>query len=227
MPTNTNKIYIVTDWIMKLIVINVIWILFNLPLIFVLVNILFIEKIEDIFTFVFPVFICLPFIFFPSTTAMFASVRDYVLKKRLAKSIFSRFWIHYKSNYRKSLLGGFVLSIFWVVLIVDILLFLGESNILIVLFMIVSVLLFVFTVNFFSVVVHVENTFFTTLKNASLITISSPLLMLIITIGSMIILYLSIYWFHFLLLLCTGSLITLLSFYMFYLFYTKVISPSD
>jgi hypothetical protein len=54
------------------------------------------------------------------------------------------------------------------------------------------------------------------MKKTITITISNPIFIPILTFGNIFILFLSIRYFQFLLPLCTGSIITLLSFYLYH-----------
>ncbi|MEK5069938.1 hypothetical protein [Sporosarcina sp. FSL K6-1508] len=40
-------LYIISEWIMKFSLINLFWILFNIPIVFLLLNILFVERMEE------------------------------------------------------------------------------------------------------------------------------------------------------------------------------------
>ena len=50
-------LYAISEWIMKFSMINLFWILFNIPIVFLLLNLLFIEQIE-----------ALPFLLIPIIT---------------------------------------------------------------------------------------------------------------------------------------------------------------
>ena len=45
-------LYAISEWIMKFSMINLFWILFNIPIVFLLLNLLFIEQIEAVTLFI-------------------------------------------------------------------------------------------------------------------------------------------------------------------------------
>ena len=73
-------LYAISEWIMKFSLINLLWILFNIPIVFLLLNLLFIEQIEELPLILIPLILLMPILFFPATTAMFAMVRGWIIK---------------------------------------------------------------------------------------------------------------------------------------------------
>ena len=73
----------------------------------------------------------MPLLFFPATTAMFASVRQWVMQGTISPLLKS-YWGYYKENYKKSFLGGLILTAAWAVLIADYYYFVNKSTLLIV-----------------------------------------------------------------------------------------------
>lgn len=215
-------LYRLCEWIMRFSVINLLWIVFNIPIVFILVNILFVEQTGIIVLLLIPLLILLPLLFFPATTAMFASARDLVMKEEGVS--LRQYWSYFKENYAISLLGGLVLTVLWTIWAVDYYYFSKGNIILLGIFLIMGIVLFVFTINFFSVLSHYHMKLLPAMKNTLLITIGSPVLFLTVLISNSIILYFSIFVFKLLLPFFTGSLIAYLSFSAFYRFYLKVIS---
>jgi uncharacterized membrane protein YesL len=215
-------LYRLCDWFMRFSVINLLWIVFNIPVVFILFNIVFVEHKGIQFFLLVPLLILLPLLFFPATTAMFASARDWVIKDE--GTTIKQYWRYYKENYLKSLIGGLVLTAVWTIWAVDYYYFSKDNAILMGIFLLLGIVLFVFSINFFSVISHYHLKLLTALKNTLFITIGSPVLFLTILISSSILLYISLNIFWFLLPFFTGSLIAYLSFSAFYRFYLKVIS---
>jgi uncharacterized membrane protein YesL len=153
---------------------------------------------------------------------MFASARNLVMKEE-GVSI-RQYWRYYKENYTRSLLGGLVLTVIWTIWAVDYYYFSKENIILLGIFLILGIVLFVFTINFFSILSHYHMKLLPAMKNSFLITMGSPLLFFTVLISNSIILYFSLFVFKFLLPFFTGSLIAYLSFSAFYRYYLKVIS---
>jgi uncharacterized membrane protein YesL len=215
-------LYRLCEWIMRFSVINLLWIVFNIPIAFIVVNILFVEQTGIMVFLLIPLLILLPLLFFPATTAMFASARNLVMKEE-GVSI-RQYWRYYKENYTRSLLGGLVLTVVWTIWAVDYYYFSKENIILLGIFLILGIVLFVFTINFFSILSHYHMKLLPAMKNSFLITMGSPLLFFTVLISNSIILYFSLFVFKFLLPFFTGSLIAYLSFSAFYRYYLKVIS---
>ena len=215
-------LYRLCEWIMRFSVINLLWIVFNIPIAFIVVNILFVKQTGIIVFLLIPLLILLPLLFFPATTAMFASARNLVMKEE-GVSI-RQYWRYFKENYTRSLLGGLVLTVIWTIWAVDYYYFSKENIILLGIFLILGIVLFVFTINFFSILSHYHMKLLPAMKNSFLITMGSPLLFFTVLISNSIILYFSLFVFKFLLPFFTGSLIAYLSFSAFYRYYLKVIS---
>ena len=217
-----DGIYRMCEWIARFSVTNILWVFFNLPIVFLLVNILFVEKTDYLMVLSTPLVVLFPFLFFPATAAMFASARDWVINEE--NTSIRKFWSYYRESYKKSILGGLILTAIWIIWGIDYYYFSQESIVLTFFFLGLGVVLFVFTINFFSVLSHYEMSLKHILKNAFMITVGSPMLFFTILISTGILLYMSLTAFEFLLFFFTGSLISYLSFSAFYRFYLKVTS---
>ncbi|WP_170138870.1 YesL family protein [Oceanobacillus chungangensis] len=217
-----GSLYSLCDWVMRFSIINLLWVIFNLPIIIFATLIFFSGQQEGYFVFVFIAALMMPFLFFPATTAMFAAIRQWVIQGTISP-LFKSYWKYYKENYKKSMFGGFIITAAWTVLIADYYYFIDKNSFLLYMLIIIGVFLFVFSMNFFSVVSHYQLNLSALLKNALLATIGNPISTLLILIGSCIILYLSFYVLLFLLPLFTGTLIAYLSFKLFYRMYLKTI----
>lgn len=215
-------LYMIAEWVMKFSVTNLLWIIFNLPIAFILLNMLFIEQIEGMFFFIIPLIILLPLLFFPATTAMFGVVRDWIIKDEEGHQLFRSYWRYYKENYKRSVANGFVLTTAWVVLAADVYYFFEKNTAIMILFIIMGIILFVLSINLFSVTVHYHMTFLTSIKNAFLITIGSPVLFLTVAISNGIVIYMSLNFSKYLFVFLTMSLIAFLSFSAFYRNYLKI-----
>lgn len=210
------------EWIMRFTVVNILWLLFNFPIVFLGFNMLILGDVEAIVMLLIPTIVLLPFVFFPATTAMFAMTRDWVFKDGGSGSLIKAYWQYYRENYKRSIVNGLAFTAIWVVWAVDVYFFYSSNYYMFILFLTMGIVLFVFTINSFSVTVHYEITFRESFKNAFFITVGSPVLFLAIAISSGIILYMSFNVFLFLLPFFTGSLIALLSFAAFYSRYLKI-----
>lgn len=208
------------DWIMRFSIINMLWILFNIPTILVTILIIFSDSKEGYYVLVGLIILLMPILFFPATTAMFACVRQWVMQGTISPLLKS-YWTYFKENYKKSFLGGLVLTVAWAVLIADYYYFVNKGTISLYIVLIIGVFLFVFSMNFFSVVSHYNLKLGQLFKNALLVTVGNPLMTVVVFIGSIIIFYVSFYVLLFLIPLFSGILIAYLSFVLFYKMYLK------
>ncbi len=209
---------------MKFSITNLLWILFNLPIVYLLFTILFVEQIETIFFLLIPVILLLPFIFFPATTAMFAMVRDWIMKDEGVNHLIKKYWGYYKENYKRSVGIGLLLTAAWVIWAADVYYFHEKNSAMMILFIIMGILLLVFSINLFSVTVHFHLKFTESLKNALLLTIGSPILFIAVAMSSGLVIYVSFNVFRFIIPFLTGSLIAFLSFSAFYRNYLKIMA---
>jgi len=214
-------LYTVSEWVMRFAVINVLWLLFNLPVVFFAGNLLLAERQAEMILYATITAVLAPVVFFPATAAMFASARDWIIENE-GTSLFLSYVNYYKQNYRKSLLGGFLFTGLWVILIVDFLFLKDTSMILAFVFIVFGLILYVLTINFFSMNAHYDMKLRVLLKNTFLITLGSPVLLLAVLVSGLVLLYASIKGPLFLLLFFTGSLIAFLAFSAFYRLYLKV-----
>jgi len=210
-------LYAISEWIMKFSMINLFWILFNIPIVFLLLNLLFIEQKEALPFLLIPIILLMPILFFPATTPMFGMVRGWISKDEGSSHLFKSYWGYYKENYKRSALIGLILTLAWMIWAADVYYFFNDNNsIMMFLFMIMGIILYVFSINLFSVTVHYHMKLFTALKNTLLLTIGSPVLFIAVAISSGVVLYISLNVFRFFLPFLTGSLIAFLSFSAFY-----------
>ena len=209
-------LYVITEWAMRLAVTNLLWLLFNVPIIFVGLNLLITDTTGDIIFFSAIIMILLPFFFFPATTAMFALVRRWILNE-VDVPLIRSFWKYYKENYARSMLGGFIIVVIWAILLIDYFYFINVVNDLLkYLFYALFFFVAMFTVHFFSNTVHFQTKLLASLKNALYMTLKNPIISLFITLLNIIIVVISLKIAPFLILFFTASLITCISFIAFY-----------
>lgn len=168
------------------------------------------------------VLMILPFLFFPATTGMFAVIRGWVMNSH-DTSIITSFLKYYKENYIRSMIGGFIIVLIWLIFIVDYYFFTTHVNgHFKYLFIFLAIFLIAFTLHFISGTVHFEAKLFTSLKNALFITIGSPILSAGIGIINVLVIYISFNYLTVLIPLFIGPLIAIVSFYGFYKVYLKI-----
>ena len=208
-------IYKVSLWISRFAAINILWLLFNLPIIYFVFTLLSVDSPNDLMTIGMTTVIIIPFIFFPATTAMFGIIRKWILGHEI--NMLSSFWKYYKENYVKSLLGGILIVLIWILLIEDYYFYLttNSSEFFSYFFSILTLLLFVSTLHFFSLTVHMNITLLQIFKNAIYFTFRSPLLTLQLVISTGIVIVLSFSMMTFLIPFFLGSLLAYFSFSSF------------
>ncbi|WP_186578762.1 YesL family protein [Aquibacillus kalidii] len=215
-------LYGVSEWVARFAVTNVLWLFFNFPIAILVMNMLVMDESSARMILIIPIAILAPFLFFPATAAMFATVRNWILKKE-DQSIIIIYWKFYRENYKKSLLSGVLLTLMWIVWGIDFA-YISSKNVLVMFsFLGLGLLLFVYTINFFSLLAHYEMAVIKLLKNSMIVTIGSPVLSLAVLLTSFIILYVSINGALFLLPFFVGSLISFVSFSAFYRYYLKTL----
>lgn len=207
-------LYTACEWIMKFSGANLLWALFNIPIVILILNLFSASSLNQVTFSYTAILILLPFVFFPATTALFAVVRKWVMKDESMKLI-PAFVKYYRENYLRSFSGGLLIVLTWfVVVFYCYILYLNKG---LSLFMLLPVgMLFVFTMNFFSINVHFEVKLLASLKHAIFITIGRPLITLGIAMVSGLILYLSINVLTFLIPFFIGSLMAFTSFLGFH-----------
>ncbi|SDN13609.1 Uncharacterized membrane protein YesL [Psychrobacillus sp. OK028] len=214
-------LYSTTEWVMRFSVINILWMIINVPIIIIVLSI-YANNFSIAFVIYYvPLLILFPLLFFPSTTGLFAMARDWVLKidhPSLTKAYFS----HIRSNYKKSVVAGLVLTLLWLIWIIDFYYFTNEHELFRLVFSIMGFALFVFTINFFSLNVHFQMNIRELLKNTFLVMIGSPFLSFVILISNFLLFYVSTTKLVFLIPLFIGSLSAYLSFAAFYRFSLKM-----
>ena len=188
---------------MRFSVINILWFIINLPISFVIFSIYFNGFNNGFIVHLLPLVLLIPALFFPSTIAMFATVRDWVMKKE-QQSLTKVYFSYLKANYKKSFLSGLALMFIWLIWAVDFYFFNSQNDLLSMVFLIFGFLLFIYTINFISLSVHYEMSSRTLMKNTFFLTFGSPLVCLFILISNYLLFYLSATEFLFLFPLFTG-----------------------
>lgn len=210
--------YKISEWIMRLSVTNLLWIVCSLPIWYLLLVLLASPTTEHFISTMILIAILLPFIFFPATSAMFSVARKWVMGDTDAP-LFKTFFRSYKQNYLQAMLGGLLYAALFFVLIVDYQVYLRNLKgfgVLAILFLAMMVLLTVSLFQFFSLLSHFHMKTFQLLKNALILTIGRPLRSLSTAIISAFVLYLSFFQFTFLIPFFMGSIIAVVAFFNFY-----------
>lgn len=210
----------ITNWIMRLSIINILWFILNLPIAVTIFSAIQHNAITGVILYLLPVLLFVPFLFFPSTTALFATARDWVMERE-QQSLVKTYLSNLKRNYKQSFISGLIWTVVWVIWLVDLYYLYDWNDLLTVVLLIVGLFLFVMNINFFSVLAHYHMNVKELFKNTFFVTIGSPILVLTVLIINFILVKITIdIWF--LLPFFSGAISGLLCFYVFYRFTLKV-----
>lgn len=180
------------EWIMRFAVINVLWVLFSLPVVFVTLPMFFADNVSAVFTNLLIIAMLSPFFFFPATTAMFGVVHHWIFGDADVP-LFKTYWKSYKQNYAKSLKSGIILTIIWLIVGIDIYYFSNVNLFIGGFFLIGSFFLFNLTIYYFANSVHTDLKIFALIKNSFLLSIINPVYNLCIFVINATIIYISFF----------------------------------
>lgn len=211
--------YRISEWIMRLSVINVLWIVCSIPFVFVVFPLFTVEEITADFLrqYLLILGIVAPFTLIPATGAMFTVARKWVTGD-VDVPLFKTYFRGYKENYRQSMLGALVFELIAAVLYVNYYFYSTQTStlkLLSFLFLLFMVLLGAAFLNYMSIMVHFHMKFWQIVKNALLLTIGNPLNSIAILVLNGVVFYFSTR-FTFLIPFFMGSIISVVSFFMFY-----------
>jgi len=231
--------YRISEWIMRLSVINLLWIVCSVPFFLVLIlefamwtqlkpeelvaAITPTTSIVSWFIMMLPVYVTAIFTLFPATAAMFTVARKWITGEEDV-SLFKTFFRGYKENYKQSMIGGIFFVVLFSVLWVNFSFYremTGMMQMLAYMFIAFFIILFVAFFHYFSIMVHFHMKTFQVFKNALLITIGRPIRTFIILLLNCAVIYLSFAQFTFLIPFFMGSIIAFLSFHQFYQIFRK------
>jgi len=216
--------YKLSEWIMRLSVTNVLWLLTSLPFWLVMFAFLMAQNETELQAAVIPLAVVAPFTLFPATSAMFSVARKWVLGD-VDVPLLKTFFRNYKQNYVQAMIGGIVYALLFAILIIDFQVYLrqiAQLQLLAYLFVALILLLSISLLHFFSLLSHFHMKTVQLLKNALILTIGRPIRSLIMAIGAAAVLALSFMKFTFLIPFFFGSIIAVYTFYNFNLVIQKM-----
>jgi uncharacterized membrane protein YesL len=217
--------YRITEWILRFVVTNLLWVFFNLPNVYFFYNFVMMLTEVDVVTALIvnllPVAILSPFVLFPATSALFSVVRKWIMDDPDVP-LLRMFMKGYKSNYKISMQGGFVFVPLWALYVFDYYYYVNAvSSALSYAFLLIGMFLLAFNIHFFSLAVHFHMRLRDLLKNALFISIGRPLISLGIVLITLAILYISTMIFTWMIPFFAFSIIAYCSFRGFYMIYSK------
>ncbi|AEI40172.1 YesL family protein [Paenibacillus mucilaginosus] len=216
--------YRISEWIMRLSVINVLWILCGIPFFMLGLILLQAGTTDQVLQTLILMAIVSPFTLFPSTAAMFSVARKWLTGDEDVP-LFKTFFRSYKSNYVQAMLGGLLYVLFGVILYTNFRFYGNQTGLFSVLrFLVLSltVLLSISLFHFFSILSHLHMKTLQIVKNAMLITIGNPIRSISMIALNGVVLYISFTVFTFLIPFFMGSLIAIVSFWHFNLIFGKL-----
>lgn len=210
-----------SEWIFRLMRINFLWILFNIPIVYLFIDLFFRQTVDEAMTILIVMIILIPFILFPATTAMFGLMRRWITGKGTSR-LFLNYWKLYKENYIKSFFSSFIFIIIWGIWIVNYRITdMSVGSLIFYVYLFVLLFLVALTSHFFSDLVHFEINIFRSLQKVVFMTV----FYLPYTLGSAaatIIVLGFIYLIHpILILIFSASIISYIYFYAYHQIYLR------
>ena len=218
-------LYRITEWITRIAASNLLWLLCSSPFMFFLLMrvMMALKNVNTDSSTLVGMAVLAPFTIFPATTALFTVVRKWVMGEG-DLSVPRTYFKGYKENYKQSMIGGVFYTILFVIMAVDMRVYMGKmQNLQLVglAMLLLLILLSVSMFNFFSMVAHYHMPTRLILKNAILLTIIRPVRILLTAIGAAMVLLLT-YKFLWLIALGTASIIAWIAFANFYAAFNKM-----
>ncbi|WP_157801923.1 YesL family protein [Gracilibacillus salitolerans] len=209
-----GRFYVIADWVYKFSFANIIWMVCNIPIIFILVNLLLADEIAVILVLFGMMLLLSPFMFFPSTVALFAIVNQFIQKEDV--KLLSDFWGYYRRNYKKSMKIGVIFTIFWTVLIIDFFYMMRLGNVIMqYVFIVLGFFAFVYNLHVCSGAIYIDAKMRDLFKQVAVIMFGHPILSMSLGLISLTFLYLITQWLTFLLPLFLGSILVFLALLVF------------
>lgn len=226
-------LYRISEWIMRLSFINILWLVFSLP--FVIISFMQVlvmgtmdepplRNVYDLISWMLIPLVLAPFTIFPATSAMFAVARKWVMGDEDVP-LFRTFFQNYKSTYKKAMIGGLVLCFMLVVILVNLQFYSEQTSFLAglrYLFIALLAILAATIINFMAFLSHFEMKLLMLLRNSVFFTIGRPLTSLYLLVSCGAIVYFSFFRFQFLIPFFMGSLMAVCSFWGFYRVVRKI-----
>lgn len=222
--------YKITEWIMRLAVINLLWIACSIPFIVFVFPVLFTpqsstEPTDLLKQGLLLLALIAPFTLIPASSAMFSVARKWVTGDEDVP-LLKTFFRSYKQNYLQSMLGGFIFVILAVILAVNMTFYsttLKSFSFLVYLFIVLFVFLIAAFFNFLSILAHFHMKLWQMIKNSILLTLGNPIQSIGILAVNMFIVYIGYALGKgFMYLFFSGSLIAYSSFWQFNRNLTKI-----
>lgn len=217
--------YRISEWIMRLSAINILWVICSIPFFFFLLSIMITPEItqDQMLSMLWFLALLAPFTLVPATAAMFAVARKWVMGDEDVP-LFKTYFKSYKANYKQSMIGGLFFVILGVILLVNFQFYSGRTDglrWLALLFVSFSVVFFAAFINFLSMTVHFEMKLLQLLRNSFIMTLGQPVASVGLLVSNGVILFVSSKY-TFLIPFFMGSLCAYASFWFFYRSFQRI-----
>ncbi|WP_162463207.1 YesL family protein [Paenibacillus psychroresistens] len=218
-------LYKITEWIMRLAVINLLWIACSIPFVFIAIVVLLTPaattdtSMDSLIWGLIFLAIIAPFTIIPASSAMFSVARKWVTGDEDVP-LLKTFFRSYKENYRQAMIGGFIFVILAAILTVNMKFYSGNTinslGFLVYLFIVLFVFLIAAFFNFLSILAHFHMKIWQIIKNSILLTLGNPIQSIGILVVNAFIIFIG-YRFGkgFMYVFFTGSLIAYSTFWQF------------
>jgi len=218
-------LYKISEWIMRLSVINLLWILCSIPVFFLGFMGLVTPSPDALKSMLPLIAILTPFTLFPATAAMFTVARKWVTGEEDVP-LLKTFFRGYKENYLQSMVGGLIFVIIYVIITVNYFFYVKQGStlkVLAILFIAFTVIVSIALFNYFSIMVHLHMKVLQIVKNSILITIGNPINSIVMLLCNGAILYICLTKLNFFLVVFfMGSIMATFSFWQFNRSFTKI-----
>ena len=222
-------LYRLSEWIMRLAVTNLLWVLCSSPFFFLLATAVYSSLYYGTLDYLWQMtpFLALlaPVTVFPATAGMFTLARKWVMGDADVPLI-RGFFRGYKENFLHSLFGGIVFVLIFATLYINFTFYNqqpGTLNVLAVVFIVLAVYVLCAMIHFFSVMVHFHMKFWQVIKNSFIVAISNPIMAFVLISSNALVLYISFSLFRYLVpLFFMGSMMAIVSFWNFYRIYMRM-----
>ncbi|MVO98523.1 YesL family protein [Paenibacillus lutrae] len=215
--------YRISEWVMRLSAINVLWIICSIPFFFFALTGLMSGDVNMLIQSIFPMAAVAPFTLFPATAAMYTVARKWVTGDEDVP-LFKTFFKGYKENFVQSLVGGILFVLIGILLFVSYRFYSNLDNMLVLLsymFIAMGIVMAGALFNFFCIMTHLHMKTFQVVKNSFLLTIGNPVRSVSTIVGNLAILIVS-YNFSFLLVFFAGSIGAAFTFWQFNRSFDKI-----
>lgn len=211
--------YRISEWIMRLSAINLLWVFCSFPVFFILLTMMVTEvtTADQVKSLLWTMAVLSPFTLIPASAAMFGVARKWVMGDTDVP-LFKTYFANYKQNYKQSMLGGLLFLLIGFLIVNSILFYSGSSGAMSwisMLFISFSVVYAAAFLNFLCLTVHFHMKLKDLIKNSFIMTLGQPVTSIGMLLTNGVLLYMSGR-FTFLIPFFIGSICATVTFWFFH-----------